>query len=1522
MNVVNIMAVVLHMGNLEFQSKGGAQLKDPALVSTIAKLLEIDEEAFGEGLIEKKRELRGEVIATPLDVQQAADSRDSMAMSIYSCLFKFLVKQINHTLKGKETFHSIGILDIFGFENFDANFLEQFNINFANEKLQQYFNRHIFSLEQIEYTKEGLEWKDIDYVDNAECLDLIERRLGIISLIDEESRMPRGTDESVKNKMHNGHGSHAYYIKPRVLNSLFGINHYAGPVMYDLTGIVEKNRDLFRGDMLDVLQNSQNDFVFDLFDTLGGANENGKSTSRKKATLCVQFKNSLNSLMKILGTANPHFVRCVKPNMEKKPDTFNQLVVMNQLKYSGMMETVKIRRAGYPVRRIFDDFLFRFRVLAAGVDKGLPLKDQCAAVFQKHEPTGKDWKMGHTKAFMREKVEIILEEARLKELQVTIEKIKAFVAGVVFRQRMQTIKVSIVRIQAWYKSVYYRTIYLNDRRRVIIAQTRYRGYLARKRYVDLLEEKRLEEEDKREKERQYEEDRLAEMARAEEEARIEAIKRAEEIRKAEEEAALAAEKSAEEAAAAKAALEVAKARQKADAEAAEAAAAKAKAEDDARAKDKADTEEKAKAEEAQAITDAKEKAKNLEVGQAANAEAKAKEAEKAKLDAEMEKKQLKMQEEDAARREEEARFEGGEMDEDDDEEEGSNVVEEDFDDEDEFDDDEDEDYKDGFLGMFKGMLKNLKKRWCVLHNGTFMWFKSQQNFIKSGWLHKQGGGSTTFGKKNWKRRWMTLKGGELHYHESEDDEAKVLGIVDIQTCEEIVTEGVPGKKEFMFAIHATAPKKRTYMMHAESEEDKADWVRVLNSVKGQSDDTIREMLMSAQVDPRNAQATIDLEEIMSVTPMEEKDSQHHPIFVVMCANRVERFIAADKDDMDDWLRVLAPKKGKGSSDTDVTLQGYMHKSGGDKGLAQRRFFILRDEVINYYKTPNDPNSLKGTIPLNQLCSVVQPDEKPPNEAQNSWSFVVHSRRKSFELSCKTQAECNRWVNAIQDVIDNAPDIETPTEKLMDQLKMAVPAEWDAIYRTNKILVFVNQPIKASLLPLPYGEKTQASGRAYETLQEEALMVNEALLPQQKGIKFPGQLKYGDPSNPVKLIKNIVQACFDVSKLRNEVYCQVIKMTTMFPDPCSPLNMCHWHLLGALCCTVPASRKYLRFLRFHLRRTTELGDLSGDEVVAAANFCLEALKKPKARDFPPSSEEIKGIMNGTGLHCRVSCVGGDSHDIPIQSSSTVTDVIAQIKVKLKLTNCANGFGLFESCGMVDKYLEEKVIIADTISKWEKYQAHGINPDGGQWKFVFKLFSFYDPLNPKLTSIEQEFLFEQAFESVLHRKYPATPKELVELAAYRTQYVVGDYEDGDYISDLVKVHPAQQPQLMAAGSSSGGTIVGTLMKKMKSKTLRGFGKGTLKKLKGDATLKPGQEVSPEVLKNIKNQICDSWKKRKGLSRTDARVAFMEIIHSWNGYGANLFDVEQDAKHLTGPMKDWPKELWLAISLEGVGVFPRGE
>merc|ERR1719272_1689608 len=189
---------------------------------------------------------------------------------------------------------------------------------------------------------------------------MIEKKMGIISLVDEEARMPRGQDESLKNKMYTGWGKAPFFVKPRVAAKgsigQFGIVHYAGTVMYECSQTVEKNRDTFRDDLLDVLNSSQNDFLLDLFEDMTGEKEAGKKakgSSRKKQTLVVQFKTSLASLMKMLGSSNPYFVRCIKPNMKKVPGVFEVPIVLNQLRYSGMMETVKIRRAGYPVRREF-----------------------------------------------------------------------------------------------------------------------------------------------------------------------------------------------------------------------------------------------------------------------------------------------------------------------------------------------------------------------------------------------------------------------------------------------------------------------------------------------------------------------------------------------------------------------------------------------------------------------------------------------------------------------------------------------------------------------------------------------------------------------------------------------------------------------------------------------------------------------------------------------------------------------------------------------------------------------------------------------------------------------------------------------------------------------------------------------------------------------------------------------------------------------------------------------------------------
>lgn len=513
-----------------------------------------------------------------------------------------------------------------------VNSFEQFNINYANEKLQQYFNRHIFSLEQLEYQREGINWSEIEWVDNGECLDLIERKLGVLSLIDEESRFPKGTDESMLGKLHSAHGTNDFYVRPRLANNKFGIRHYAGEVLYDSDGFLDKNRDALREDILGLLKESSNDFVYDLFEHYGGAAANNKSSSRKKPTVSHQFKESLSHLMQNLGAASPFFVRCLKPNAQKVQGTFDDSLVLDQLRYSGMLETVRIRRAGFPVRRDFGDFLFRYRVLAVGLSKSGTDGAQCGAILTKYDADKKDWQLGNTKAFMRERLETLLEKTRAEELKVTMAKIQAVILGYNQRKRYLAIRAKVIQAQARFRAVLYRNRYTKKKRAAIKVQAIYRGYQARLLRAKLLEEKRIEEARIAEEKRLAEEARLAELARLEAEAAAaaaadaaaaaEAQRKVEEAkRQAEEEAARQAEEEAkkkqEEEEAMVAVMQKAKKLEEEHQKAEEEAARQAEEEEKRQAEEKARLEQERKVQELAARAKAEQEAADRERAQLA-----------------------------------------------------------------------------------------------------------------------------------------------------------------------------------------------------------------------------------------------------------------------------------------------------------------------------------------------------------------------------------------------------------------------------------------------------------------------------------------------------------------------------------------------------------------------------------------------------------------------------------------------------------------------------------------------------------------------------------------------------------------------------------------------------------------------------------------------------------------------------------------------------------------------------------------
>lgn len=276
--IFRLLAALLHLGNIEIGGRNDATLSDdqPALI-TATRLLGIKTSEFRKWLLKKQIITRNEKIVKPLSPIQGTVVRDSVAKYIYACLFDWLVKAVNDSLSCQveglvRTF--IGVLDIYGFEHFKKNSFEQFCINYANEKLQQQFNQHVFKLEQEEYVKEKIDWTFIDFSDNQKCIEVIESKLGILSLLDEESRMPSGTDQGFCNKLFSSFSDPKYkdhFKKPRFSNSAFVVCHYAHDVEYDSEGFIDKNKDTVPDELLTLLQNAESPFLVEMLATATAA---------------------------------------------------------------------------------------------------------------------------------------------------------------------------------------------------------------------------------------------------------------------------------------------------------------------------------------------------------------------------------------------------------------------------------------------------------------------------------------------------------------------------------------------------------------------------------------------------------------------------------------------------------------------------------------------------------------------------------------------------------------------------------------------------------------------------------------------------------------------------------------------------------------------------------------------------------------------------------------------------------------------------------------------------------------------------------------------------------------------------------------------------------------------------------------------------------------------------------------------------------------------------------------------------
>uniref|UniRef100_A0A4W3IJX8 Myosin-IIIb-like n=1 Tax=Callorhinchus milii TaxID=7868 RepID=A0A4W3IJX8_CALMI len=376
-DMLTILAGILSLGNIVFEPQDTGILKvtneSKGWLKAAAGQFGVEEEDLLKCLICTLAVTRGESIQRHHTKQQAEDARDSIAKVAYGRVFGWIVSKVNQLLAPKEDMDTvdlqeIGILDIFGFENFAVNRYEQMCINLANEQLQYFFNHHIFLMQQKEYKQEELEWKAITYKDNKEILDLfLAKPLGIFSLLDEQSTFPQASDKTFVDKLNTSFKGNSCYKIDRRRSPAFTVMHYAGKVLYNASGFLEKNRDTIPASIRGLFINSITPLLSVLFSgnyfqriisDLQRNEDNFNST--RKQSVGAKFKHSLSVLMEKMFAANPHFIRCIKSNTNKLPSQLDSKFLMDQLRYNGLLETIRIRREGYSWRPLFEEFAERY----------------------------------------------------------------------------------------------------------------------------------------------------------------------------------------------------------------------------------------------------------------------------------------------------------------------------------------------------------------------------------------------------------------------------------------------------------------------------------------------------------------------------------------------------------------------------------------------------------------------------------------------------------------------------------------------------------------------------------------------------------------------------------------------------------------------------------------------------------------------------------------------------------------------------------------------------------------------------------------------------------------------------------------------------------------------------------------------------------------------------------------------------------------------------------------------------------
>ncbi|KAM6055069.1 LOW QUALITY PROTEIN: unconventional myosin-XV [Chlamydotis macqueenii] len=545
-SIFRILSSVLHLGNVYFEKyetdcQEVATVVSATEIRTVAELLQVSPEGLQKAITFKVTETLREKIFTPLTVESAVDARDAIAKTLYSLLFGWLTDRINKLVYPRQEALSIAILDIYGFEDLNFNSFEQLCINYANEYLQFFFNKIIFQEEQEEYLREQIEWKEIPFSDNQPCIDLISQKpYGILRILDDQSCFPQATDHTFLQKCHYHHGMNPLYTKPKMPLPEFTIKHYAGKVTYQVHKFLDKNYDQVRQDVLDLFISSKTKVVANLF--FGHAQvmarqrslvrRSSTRTRRYKApTVAARFQQSLLDLVEKMerslwaggagsGQAgfvphptwptgslqrrcNPFFVRCLKPNNKKEPGLFEADVVSSQLRYSGILETIRIRKEGFPIRIPFLVFIDRYRCLVDMWSNVIPNGANCVEMLRNLCPVSPSmYYVGVSKLFLKEQLYQALESKRARAHHLAALTLQRYARTFFIKRRFRSLRRKIVLLQSRARGYLARQRYRRMRHTLIKFRSLVHIYVNRRRYLKRKEDARRRAEEEKERMKQ------------------------------------------------------------------------------------------------------------------------------------------------------------------------------------------------------------------------------------------------------------------------------------------------------------------------------------------------------------------------------------------------------------------------------------------------------------------------------------------------------------------------------------------------------------------------------------------------------------------------------------------------------------------------------------------------------------------------------------------------------------------------------------------------------------------------------------------------------------------------------------------------------------------------------------------------------------------------------------------------------------------------------------------------------------